>query len=739
MARFLNRSDIRFWLFLFLVSVVGCVAIAWLIIGNAYKNEVNQIRQRAGESARLLSHKVHQLGARQIQEYLESDFADSKLYSYVTVLDENGKSLAHSDKARQYMTFPALALKKGAPFVRVDKIYTRDKHDASSKFHGEKTLNVMIPVKLKRDGSIRTINVGISLRNLDRIYRKYLKLMLFLVPLFFFFVFLPPMIRTVKIRNQAEIIAKNNENMNILLNSTQNFIWYFLDPQTLGAVNKAAAGFWGKDVHAIEGAKLNKILPETYASDLSRKLEVIFKNGEVVKHETEQKNSNGELRLLSVNCYPKKNSNGIVEYVVCSAQDITEARELEKKFLHAQKMETVGLFTNAIAHDFNNIITGITGNLELAYEDFTVGEDITEYCNEIKTSLRMGSDLTGQLLTFSRKQNTKNTSLDFFRLIRELKNFVQRLIGEDVSVSFSVPDDSATFCGDPNRIEQVIMNLAVNAKDAMPGGGKFTLKVCTLELEDEFYSRHSDMNGKLFVLMTVSDTGCGMEPEVAERIFEPFFTTKPVGRGTGLGLSTVYTIVRSYDGFIEVVSEVGKGTTFRIYLPLGEDSVPEPVQSMANEVTSEKAELSVTGSTAHINQAGANQGDKLAVKAPAPASLKYRNTILIVDDEPVVRKIAARILEKNNYSVIEVTTGELALDILMDDKNKIDLMITDINLPGINGLELGQKAKDMRRNLRIIYSSGYSKQTDILIDSGILDSEFLPKPYTPRQLLEKIL
>jgi CheY-like chemotaxis protein len=373
---------------------------------------------------------------------------------------------------------------------------------------------------------------------------------------------------------------------------------------------------------------------------------------------------------------------------------------LEAQLRHAQKLESVGQLAAGVAHDFNNILTVIQG-----YSDTLLsrskGDDSTRSAlKQICDASKRASALTRQLLVFSRKQVIQPKVLDLNIVLQNLSNMLPRLLGEDVVLETNYMANLPRIEADTGMLEQVVMNLAVNARDAMPKGGRLTLSTTSVEIGKDYASRHPDSRPGTFTCLTVTDTGCGMDAKTLERIFEPFFTTKEVGKGTGLGLATVYGILKQHEGWIEVESEVKVGTTFRVYFPAASGAIS-------------------TSDTTIIP--GKVRGGK--------------ETILLVEDEPVVRELVREILHTYEYKVIEAESGIDALRVWDQFDGKIDLLLTDMVMPeGLNGRELADQLKKRHPELKVIFSSGYSAES--LGREMSDDTAFLPKPYLPPQLAQ---
>ena len=382
--------------------------------------------------------------------------------------------------------------------------------------------------------------------------------------------------------------------------------------------------------------------------------------------------------------------------------DVTEQHALEQQFQQAQKMETVGRLAAGVAHDFNNLLTVILGNCELLLENLGAGDPRAGDLTEIQTAGTRAAGLTRQLLAFSRRQVIEPTLLDLSAIIADMQGMLGRLIGEDITIVLALGAALPPVLADRGQLEQVVMNLAVNARDAMPKGGTLTFETASVHLDGHDATTHPKVAPGPYVVLTVTDTGSGMTPEIKARLFEPFFTTKGPGKGTGLGLATVYGIVTRSGGSIAVRSEPGSGTAFKVCLP--------------------------RAATAHI---------AVDVQTPALPPRAASQTVLVVDDEPGLRKIIARLLQRLGYTVLTAADAVEA-HIVFDAHSAIDLIVTDVVMPGASGPELMRQLIKKRPALRVVYMSGYTEDTTV--HHGVLEPgmAFVNKPFTSQALGQKI-
>lgn len=397
-----------------------------------------------------------------------------------------------------------------------------------------------------------------------------------------------------------------------------------------------------------------------------------------------------------------RDEQGIPTEIVGSWSDITERIELEDQLRQSQKMEAIGKLAGGVAHDFNNLLTVIIGYSDLLLRRMAEYDPKRNYVTDIRQAGEQASSLTRQLLAFSRKQILEPKILDLNEIVTNIEKMLRRLIGEDIVLTSVLGPALGKVKVDPGQIEQVIINLAVNARDAMPEGGRLTIETRMVEFTEDFCRLHPDYNPGWYVLLSLTDTGCGMTADVKNRIFEPFFTTKEQGKGTGLGLATVFGILKQSEGHIEVNSEVGCGTCFNIYLPV--------IKEQWEPEASNTLELLRPG----------------------------HESILLVEDEPVVREVTKQSLEAFSYHVIEASSGQEALDLLKTTSEPVALLITDVVMPQMNGRQLAEQLRSKFPDLKVLFMSGYTD--DAIVRHGVLDANvaFLQKPFTPTALAKKV-
>jgi len=398
----------------------------------------------------------------------------------------------------------------------------------------------------------------------------------------------------------------------------------------------------------------------------------------------------------------ERGADGEPERFLGTIQDITEARELEDQLRQAQKLEAVGRLAGGVAHDFNNLLTVITGYGESLLADLEGEPQLA--AKEVCLAAERASALTGQLLAFSRRQLLQPRVLDLNGVVRELEGMLRRLVGDAVECQLSLDPSLGRVMADAGQIERIVLNLSLNARDAMPHGGRLTIQTCELDSLPDRVGAAVGSDPVRYVRLSVSDDGCGMDPETRARIFEPFFTTKDAGRGTGLGLSTVYGIVKQSDGEIRVRSAPGRGTTVEVYLPRVE-GLEEPAPPGSYEPGAE------------------HMGDE---------------TILVVEDEEPVRRMTCRALERSGYRILEAGDGAEALALARRHQDSLDLVLTDLVMPEMGGVALVERLREERPGIRVLFMSGYAHHPDWEAAALPADAALLEKAFGPRELTRKV-
>lgn len=392
---------------------------------------------------------------------------------------------------------------------------------------------------------------------------------------------------------------------------------------------------------------------------------------------------------------------------LASFADVTEQRRLETQLRQSQKMEAVGQLAAGVAHDFNNLLTIINGYASIQLAKPGLDRDVSKAFEQVKQAADRASALTSQLLAFSRKQVVQRRPLNLNGVVTRMQNMLSRMVGETIEFTWQLTPDLPAVSADESNVEQILMNLVVNARDAMPGGGRASVATRLTRFTPAQASRRTDARPGCYVEVIVADTGCGMDAKTLSRVFEPFFTTKPTGKGTGLGLATIYGIVKQHEGWVEVESAPGRGSTFRVFLPVCEEESSAAMGRLAS--------------------------------SPFPLARGADETILVVEDEPAVREYVTTVLTMNGYRVFEASCGPEALTVWQNAERKIQLLLTDMVMPnGLTGSMLARRLVEQDRDLRVVYTSGYS--AEVVASSPILKDSinFLPKPFDQQRLLKTV-
>jgi two-component system, cell cycle sensor histidine kinase and response regulator CckA len=468
-------------------------------------------------------------------------------------------------------------------------------------------------------------------------------------------------------------------------------------------VNPAFEALTGYSRDEAIGQSFGILRSEQYADEPYEEMWSTVRAGNVFRGIVTNRKKNGEISIIEKALTPLQDSAGEITHFISTGRDITERRKLESDLQQAHKMDAIGRLAGGVAHDFNNLLLVISAYAELMLDSLGETDPLRRNVAEIMGASRRAADLTRQLLAFGRKQMQSLQILDLNTVIGEITGMLPRLIGEDIELVFAPAKNLGKVKADPTQIEQIVMNLAANARDAMPGGGRLSIETARVRVEESYVQRHAIVPPGDYVLLTVTDSGQGIAPEHLAHIFEPFYTTKEAGKGTGLGLATVYGIVKQNGGFVWVYSEPGLGTTFKVYLP--------QVQGLSCE-------------------------DPIAMLAEGSA--RGCETLLLVEDEASVRLASSQFLTRNGYSVLEASNGEEALRVSRAHAGRIDLMITDVVMPKMGGPMLAEWLADERPNMKVLFVSGYAENTVLRHGKIDVTTHFLQKPFSGKMLARKV-
>jgi two-component system cell cycle sensor histidine kinase/response regulator CckA len=460
-------------------------------------------------------------------------------------------------------------------------------------------------------------------------------------------------------------------------------------------VNRRAAEMFGYQPEELMGNTLELLMPESLRSGHIRNREEYFASPRVrpmgIGLDLVGRRSDGSEFPAEISLSYIESPEGMI--VIAFVSDISLRKRLEEQLAQAQKMEAVGLLAGGVAHDFNNMLTVIAGYNRMILDELSVLDPLRGYSEEIQQAADRAAAVTGQLLIFSRRQVTKPLVVNVNETIGQAGKMLRRLIGDDIELVLNLDEKIGNIKADPNHIEQSIVNLVSNSRDAMPSGGRIHIETRNVSLDDNYVRTHLGVKPGEFVMIAVSDTGYGMDAATRRRIFEPFFTTKQRGKGAGLGLATVYGMVKQAGGDIWVYSEPAKGSTFKMYFPRVGEAVSEAPTHDA-------------------------------------ASLRGHETVLAVDDEKAVRDLTVRLLTQLGYQVLSAASGAEALEVSRAHSGEITLLLTDLMMPGMNGRQVAEALRKERPGIHVLYVSGYTEST--VLDRGVLepDVDFLPKPFS---------
>jgi PAS domain S-box-containing protein len=472
---------------------------------------------------------------------------------------------------------------------------------------------------------------------------------------------------------------------------------------TITSWNKGAERIYGYTPAEAIGKNISILAPSDRPDEIPEILRKIARGESTEHYESMRVAKDGRHLNVSITVSPLRDSAGEIVGASAIARDITGQRRAEDQLRQSQKMEAIGRLAGGVAHDFNNVLGIINACTEFLRDRIDPEAEPALYVENIRRAIERGSALTRQLLAFSRRQVVQPVLLDLNDRLKDISKLLRPLMGDDVQISISPRSRSAVVEADPGQIDQIIVNLAVNARDAMPRGGKFILETDNVEIDQTFAEQHQPLNPGKYVMLAVSDDGSGMDKATLSRIFEPFFTTKEAGKGTGLGLATVYGIVQQSGGHIWVYSEAGQGTTFKVYLPAAEHKM----------------------------------GSRSSTAGEAVVPKRQGTTILLVEDDEIMRSLTRKLLRDQGYTVIEASNGKAALEWAESHLGETDLLLTDVVMPIMNGPELAERMTGSHPALKIVFMSGYTGElmgSSNILKHGIL----LEKPFTRTALLSTL-
>jgi PAS domain S-box-containing protein len=504
-------------------------------------------------------------------------------------------------------------------------------------------------------------------------------------------------------RDAEEAVKQSEQRFRALVENSEDGIELSTKRGTVLYVSPSVERILGRPASELVGRNVFELLDNDDRDRLVGQWQRTLDNARApVRAEFRLNHPSGQAKFIELVRVNRLDDPGL-RAVVTIFRDVSVQRDLEEQVRQSQKMEAVGRLAGGIAHDFNNILSAVHGFAQIVDGDLKEGDPLHADMEEIFKAVERGTGLTKKLLAFGRRQVLQPRAIHVGNFLRDVERMLLRLIGEDIVLQIKPQDDTQPAKADPSQLEQVLLNLVVNARDAMPRGGRLSIENEDAYLTEEDSARAPDIQPGRYVCLTVSDTGTGMTREVQDRIFEPFFTTKQTGKGTGLGLSTVFGIVKQSGGHIQVASEIGRGSTFRVYFPVTDEKPTYP--------------------------------------SPAPPRnvvLGGHETILLVEDEVSVRHFVARTLRREGYQVLDASNGGEALLIAEQHAGPIHLLLTDVVMPRLSGQQLAERLAPLRNDMRVIYMSGYAE--DAVMKQGVLDRgvDFIEKPLTTEALGRKV-
>ena len=505
-------------------------------------------------------------------------------------------------------------------------------------------------------------------------------------------------------RRTTEQLGEYRSRLASIIDSSEDAILSKSLDGTITSWNRGAQRIYGYTAEEVVGKSISILATEDRADEIPEILRKIASGESIDHYESVRVTKDGRRLDVSISVSPLRNAIGEIVGASAIARDITGQKRAEEQLRQSQKMEAIGRLAGGVAHDFNNILGIINACTEFLRDRIDPVTEPSVYVENIRKAIDRGKALTRQLLTFSRTSPIQPQVLDLNDRLKDISKLLRPLLGDDIEVLIVSKSSSAVIEADPGQLDQVVVNLAVNARDAMPRGGKFILEAGPVRFDEAFADQRQALAAGKYILLAVSDTGSGMDEAIVSRIFEPFFTTKEIGKGTGLGLSTVYGIVKQSAGHILVYSEPGHGTTFKIYFPSADHKI---------------------GLTSKVD-----------VEAVGPK--RYGNTILLVEDDEIMRRLTRQLLQEHGYTVVEADDGKSALEVLESHQGPIDLLLTDVVMRRMSGPELAERLSASHPTLKVVYMSGYTGE--LMTNREVLKAgvTLLEKPFTRTALLNTI-
>jgi PAS domain S-box-containing protein len=504
-------------------------------------------------------------------------------------------------------------------------------------------------------------------------------------------------------RRTAEQIGEYRSRLASIIDSSEDAIIGKGLDGTITSWNKGAERIYGYAPEEVVGKHISILVPDDRPDEIPGILRKIARGESTEHYESVRMTKDGRRLNVSITVSPLRDAAGEIVGASAIARDITAQRRVEDQLRQSQKMEAIGRLAGGVAHDFNNVLGIINACTEFLRDRIDPASEPSLYVENIKKATERGAALTRQLLAFSRKQVVKPVILDLNDRLKDISKLLRPLMGDDVEILIVPRSHSAVVEADPGQLDQIVVNLAVNSRDAMPQGGKFILETDVVELDQSFAEQHQPLSPGKYVMLAVSDTGSGMDKATLSRIFEPFFTTKEMGKGTGLGLATVYGIAQQSGGHIWVYSEPGRGTTFKVYLPSAEHKIG-------------------SGSPSEVENA---------------VPKRQGTTVLLVEDDEIMRSLTRQLLREQGYNVVEAANGKSALEWVESHPGQFDLLLTDVVMPAMSGPELAERLIGSHPALKVVYMSGYTGEL-MAGREGLKHGTLLEKPFTRTALLNAL-
>lgn len=668
------KSEKKFWGLLLIVSALFIILLTLFLMNIIYPFHVEQMKSRARETVSHLRFVLPHLSPVARQEYLETISRKTEELSYLLLMDIHGDALAHSNPIRVGMNFDEPGFRKClATGERIEQIYFRDQDNPASPYHNEKTLDILEPY-YSLNGKIEgAVNVGISMMIIEKARRNYIIVSITgtLIWLLFISGFAITHARTMAMKRRAEQALIESEEKYRFLVENSHDIAYIIDIDGVITFIGTQLKRYGINPDAVINSRIENVIHPDDVAEVRR----------IISESIKQEKAGDAVFRIRDTGYGEfwfeskgnvmRDQDGKLAGFSGIMRDITEKRELEEQLRQSQKMDVIGQLAGGIAHDFNNMLGGIIGSAELLSIKTEDNPSLKKYADIILKGAERASELTRNLLAYSRKAKFVTRLTDIHEPVQEAVALLKRTIDRRITIKTELKASPSQITGDSTLLQNAVMNLGINARDAMPDGGTILFRTDNVVLDELYCSIHPGLVPGDYIEIEISDTGSGIPEEIMGRIFEPFFTTKKFGQGTGLGLAAVYGTVKEHRGDINVFSEKGHGTVFKIFLP-------------------------VDSSTGEHND------------APAEQPLTGSGCILLIDDEAIIRNIAQAQLTHLGYDVLIAEDGESGIEIFRQEKDRISLVILDLVMPKISGQETMRRILEIEPAAKVLIASGFN-------------------------------